>query len=311
VRVVVPGIAGGLAQAVAQRLKAQGHQVVGLDPRPCVHLNGIDVHKVDIRKRAAEDVFRHFRPETVVHMATVSALTTARDEERYRINLGGTQATFDLARAWDVEHVVFVGRHTFYGAGPDTPLYHREEEPPQGLAEYPELADLVASDLFASNAIWRAPAMTTTVLRLCYVLGPSGTGTLATFLRGRAVPMIAGFDPLFQFLHDDDAVAAIALAVEERPRGVFNVAGPQPLPLGALARLAGRRRLPLPEAVLARALGRFGLPRLPVGALSHLKYPIVTDSSAFRAATGYAHQHGEMETVQAFARAYPVRGAPV
>lgn len=305
-KIVVPGIAGRLAQLLARRLREQGHDVIGMDARPCEHINGVELYNVDIRKRAAEDVFRQVRPQAIVHMATVSALTATRDDERHRINLGGTRATFELAKAWGVEHVIFVGRHTFYGAASDLPLYHREEEPPQGLESYPELSDLVASDLFAATQIWRVPGMATTVLRLCYVLGPSGTGTLATFLRGRVVPMIAGFDPLFQFLHDEDAVSAIAKTIEKRPRGIFNVAGPQPLPLGTVARLAGRRTLPLPEPLLAFALGRGGLPNLPPGALTHIKFPIVVDASAFRAATGFAHKHDELETVRAFARKFPV-----
>src|SRR5437588_10975248 len=127
--------------------------------------------------------------------------------------------------------MVFVGRHTYYGAGPDAPLYHTEDEPPQELGAYPELADLVAADLFAATQIWRTPQLNTTVLRLCYTLGASGGGTLAGFLRGRRVPMVLGFDPLFQFLHEEDAAEAIVAAVQKRPRGIYNVAGPQPLPL--------------------------------------------------------------------------------
>ena len=43
---------------------------------------GIEVHRVDIRKRAAEDVFRRRRPDAVVHMATVTALSVARRRAR-------------------------------------------------------------------------------------------------------------------------------------------------------------------------------------------------------------------------------------
>src|SRR5260370_5559752 len=99
------------------------------------------------------------------------------------------------------------------------------------LSSFPELADLVAADLYASRTLWRFPELTTTVLRMCYSLGPTGHGTLATFLRGPRVPTLAGFDPLFQFMHEKDAAAAIALSLEKRPRGVFNVAGPSPVPL--------------------------------------------------------------------------------
>lgn len=307
-RVLIPGIAGLLARKVALRLLAGGHEVIGLDPRDWPGApKGIELYRADIRKRQAEEIFRRRKPQAVVHMATVTALVVSA-EERYRINLGGTRAVFELCARYGVEQMVFVGRHTYYGAGPDAPLYHTESEPPQELGAYPELADLVAADLYASNALWRMPQLTTSVLRVCYTLGPSGHGTLASFLRGRFVPMVLGFDPLFQFLHEEDAAEAIALALEKKLRGVYNVAGPQPLPLSVIAHEAGRRMLPLPEALLAVLVGRAGLPRLSRGALAHVKYPIVVDATPFRAATDFAPRFDELTTVRTYADAFPVGG---
>jgi UDP-glucose 4-epimerase len=215
---------------------------------------------------------------------------------------------FEASAAHGVRQIVFVGRHTYYGAGPDAPLYHTEAEPPQELGAYPELADLVAADLYAANAIWRIPHLRTSVLRVCYTLGPLGHGTLAGFLAGRFVPMVLGFDPLFQFLHEDDAAQAIVTAVIASLRGVYNVAGPQPLPLSVIAGEARRRTLPLPETVLSLLLGRAGLPRLSRGALSHIKYPIVVDGGLFRNETGFRHRFDELTTVHAFAEAFPPGG---
>ena len=307
-KVLIPGIAGLLARKVAQRLLSGGHEVIGIDPRGWPGAPPqIELHKVDIRKRGAEEVFRKRRPQAVVHMATVSALT-ADAEERYRINLGGTRAVFEHCAAYGVEQLIFVGRHTYYGAGPDAPLYHTEAEPPQELGSYPELADLVAADLYAANALWRLPSLQTAVLRVCYTLGPSGHGTLASFMRGRFVPMVLGFDPLFQFLHEDDAADAIVLSLGKKLRGIYNVSGPQPLPLSVIAREAHRRVLPLPEVLLAVMLGRAGLPRLSRGALAHIKYPIVVDSSLFRREAGFEHRFDELTTVETFADAFPAGG---
>ena len=302
-KVLIPGAAGAIARKVVLSLKEGGHEVIGIDGRPWPDAP-IEFHEVDVRKRAAEDVFRKARPNAVVHMATVSALTMG-GEERHQLNLGGTRAVFDWARANGVEHCVFVGRHTFYGAGPDLPLFHTEDEPPLELNRFPELADLVAADLYAATALWRFPELTTTVLRACYTLGASGHGTLANFLRGKRVPTVFGFDPLFQFMHEDDLVRAIVLTLTKRPRGVFNVAGPQPLPLSHVAREAGRTHVPLPEFVLAGMLGRFGMPKLPAGALTHLKYPVVIDARAFREHTGFEHRYDELEAIRAFREAFP------
>ena len=302
-RVLIAGASGAMARKLALRLVREGHTVVGIDRRPWVDAP-IEFHEVDLRKRAAEEVFRKTRPQAVVHMATVTSVAVP-GEERHRINLGGTRAVFDHSRVYAVEHCIFVGRHTFYGAGPDSPLFHTEDEPPMELSRFPELADLVAADLYAATALWRSPQMATTVLRVCYTLGPSGDGTLARFLRGKRVPISLGFDPLFQFMHEDDAVTALMTTLGRRPRGVFNVAGPQPLPLSYVVREAGRIPMHLPEIVIAGLLGRFGLPKLPTGALSHVKYPVVVDARAFREATGFTHTYDEISTIRSFREAFP------
>ena len=303
--VVIPGISGKLGRMVAAQLVKEGHTVLGIDRRAWKDAPpGIEMFDVDIRKRPAEDVFRKYKPDAVIHMATVTHLLE-RSAERYRINLGGTRAVFQYARDYGVSQVVFVGRHTYYGAAPDSPLFHEENEPPMALSQFPELADLVAADLFAQTSLWRDPSITTCVLRMCYTLGPTGHGTLATFLRGAQVPTVLGFDPLFQFMHERDVANAICTALDKKIRGVFNVAGPQPVPLSVVIRETGRRNVPLPEFVFRNVLGRFGLPELPEGALTHIKFPIVIDSALFRKETGFVHEVSEGEAMREFRLQFP------
>jgi UDP-glucose 4-epimerase len=304
-KVLVTGISGKIGRLVALELVSEGHEVIGIDRRPWPDApEGVRVFETDIRKRPAEDVFRTQRPEAVIHMATVTHLVE-RSEERYRINLIGTKAVFDFAHRYGVKRAVFVGRHTYYGAAPDAPLYHTEDEPPMALEIFPELVDLVAADLFAGMALWRFPEIDTAVLRVCYTLGPGRHGTLAAFLGGSRVPMILGFDPLFQFMHEQDVARAVVLTLSRGLRGVYNVAGPAPVPLSVVIRESGRSVLHVPEPMYRIVLGRFGLPKLPAGALGHIKYPIVIDATTFRAASGFQHQFDEYATMQAFRDAQP------
>jgi len=298
VRILVTGAAGRLAQSFVKTLHEAGHEVVGLDRRPWPEAP-VPMHRVDLLKRAAEDVFRATAPEVVVHSASVTQLAEDRSD-RYRVNLVGTKAVFDYCRRYHVRQTVFIGRHTYYGATSDAPLYHAEDDPPLGLETFPELADLVAADLFSGSMLWRTPEMTTAVLRFVYTLGPSRTGTLADFLSAARVPMVFGFDPLFQFMHEADACTALAHAIDGRLNGVFNVAGPSPLPLSALIRNSKRPRIVLPEALLRASLGKFGLPRLQPSAVDHIKYSLVVDDAAFRAATGFVPRYGQLDTIHAF-----------
>jgi UDP-glucose 4-epimerase len=304
--VLITGVSSPLGRMLAARLLAANHEVIGVDRRAWRNApKAIEMYEVDVRKRAAEDVFRKRRPDAVVHMATVTHLA-AQTEERYRINLGGTRAVFEYAAAYGVQQVIFVGRHTYYGAAADSPLYHTEDEPPMAVSTFPELADLVAADLYATTALWRLPDLRTSVLRICYSLGPTGQGTLATFVRGPRVPTVLGFDPLYQFMHEEDVVSAITQALQARLRGVFNVSGPPPVPFSVLIRATGRKQTPMPEILFKRMLGRFGFPKLPPGAVSHIKYPVVVDDSAFRKATGFTHAVDEVDAMRQFREAFPL-----
>ncbi len=299
-KIVITGGSGKIGRLVAQRCVDDGHTVIGIDKRAWTDPpKGVHVVQTDLRKRAAEDVFRTERPDAVIHMATVAQLKM-RNDERSRVNLGGTRAVFDFCHQYEVKQAIFVGRHTYYRAASHSPLYHTEDEPPMALDSVPELADLVAADLFAGSALWRFPEITTCVLRICYTLGPAGQGTLAAYLAGNHVPMVLGFDPLFQFMHESDVARAIYLALTERIRGVFNVAGPPPLPLSIVIQEAGRTPVPVPEFVFRTVMGRFGLPNLSAGARDHIKYPIVIDPAAFKKATGFTHEFDEYETLRQF-----------
>ena len=304
-KVLLTGISGIAGRLVARKLLETGHEVLGIDKRSWPNApEGIEMHRVDIRKRGAEEVFRHEKPDAVIHMATVTHLNQ-RSEDRYKINLQGTRAVFEHSHTYGVKQVVFIGRHTFYGASADSPLYPTEDAPPQSVNTFPELSDLVAADLYAGSALWRHPEICTSILRLCYTLGPAGHGTLAGFLKGRRVPTPLGFDPLFQFLHEDDMATAIVLGLDKKLKGVYNVAGPRPVPLSVLIRESGRQVIPVPEVMFKLAMGRFGLPRLPPGAVAHLKFPIVTNAEAFRKATGFEFRFDDAETIRQFREAHP------
>jgi UDP-glucose 4-epimerase len=110
-------------------------------------------------------------------------------------------------------------------------------------------------------------------------------------------------------MHEEDVAGACQIALEKGLRGVFNVAGPAPLPLSVIIRKAQRTPLPLPEFVFTTMLGRFGLPRLTTGAVAHIKYPVVIDSRRFSEATGFVATRSTEETIEDFRLSRVVTGA--
>jgi UDP-glucose 4-epimerase len=101
-------------------------------------------------------------------------------------------------------------------------------------------------------------------------------------------------------MHEWDAEEAITLAVERQLRGVFNVAGPPPVPLSIVCEATGKTAVRIPEPLYSSVLGRFGFPYLPPSAIAHVKYPIVIDNSAFVEATGFEPRYTAKQTMEGF-----------
>ena len=79
---------------------------------------------------------------------------------------------------------------------------------------------------------------------------------IGRYLRQRYVPTILGFNPMMQFIHEEDVAEAVALALQKGAHGVFNVAGPGAVPLKVAISETGGTAVPLPEAIVAPALLR-------------------------------------------------------
>ena len=83
------------------------------------------------------------------------------------------------------------------------------------------------------------------MLRFANVLGPDVRTSHIDLFSLPAVPMILGFDPRYQFVHEDDVVHALEHAVAAHLPGVFNVAGDGVLALTEVAGLLGKPYAPV------------------------------------------------------------------
>jgi UDP-glucose 4-epimerase len=185
---------------------------------------------------------------------------------------------------------VVVSSSYVYGAFPENPYYMDEDHPLSASRSYPEIRDLVEVDTLASAFLWRYPHIRTSVLRPVNVLGYYVHSMIAHYLRESRVPTVMGFDPMMQFIHEEDVSEAIALALQQGLQGVFNVVGPGEVPLHTAIRESGGRALPLPEPLMRPLFAsafKLGLIPYPPGAIDYLKFPITLDGSRFVEATNF------------------------
>jgi UDP-glucose 4-epimerase len=112
--------------------------------------------------------------------------------------------------------------------------------------------------------------------------------------------MILGFDPRYQFVHEDDVVNALLHAALHDLPGIFNVAGDGVLAFTEVCSLLGKQFLPvLPPwgtGMAAQALRRFGVV-IPPEMLAQLRFGRGLDNRRFKA-TGFGYRYTTRETVQ-------------
>jgi UDP-glucose 4-epimerase len=139
-----------------------------------------------------------------------------------------------------------------YGPRPDNPNFLTEDHPLRGHPDAHNVQNRVEAEALVEDWRRRHPDIEVTVLRPCWIVGPTVWDAVTRYLARPVVPTLLGYDPLFQFVHEDDVLHAFLQATLEGRPGVYNVVGKGVLPLSTLLRSAGKTVLPIPPSLLYR-----------------------------------------------------------
>jgi UDP-glucose 4-epimerase len=130
------------------------------------------------------------------------------------------------------------------------------------------------------------------------------------YLARKVVPTMMGFDPLVQFLHEADAIAALHLALLRDAPGTFNIVGDGVLPLSTVIKLAGRVALPIPHPVADTLVGLGWMAQLvdaPPSFLKYLRFLCVADAKKAREVMGFRAAYTSREALLDFVNAERLR----
>ncbi len=292
-KVLITGIAGGLARLAAERLNELGHQVIGVDYRPMGTPLGpwATVYQANYNKTKIEDVFRRHSPELVLHLGRVGNLKQ-QINKRFDLNVIGSRKVMDLALRYGARRMVVLSTFHIYGAHPHNHVPIYEEEPLRAGVEFPQIADAIQLDNQTVTWIYKNREVKTALLRPTNVIGPDIHNAMSQFLRGKRAPVIMGFDPMTQFIHQDDLVGALVAVAQAEEVGVFNVAGPGSLPWRSALDVVGMKQVPVPSSVAINYLKMAGLVsrQLPPYLVNFFKYPCVISSDKLKETFGFEPQ---------------------
>lgn len=297
--VVVTGICGRLGRDLARILHRERH-VVGVDRRAFVDPPGdVEHHKLDIRSSRAREIFRH-GVSAVVHLGVMHDPHES-SVEHHDFNVVGLQKVLEYVELYKIPKLILLSSANVYGPRPDNPQLIREDAPLLGAGPFSDIRDLVELDMLVNAFFWRAPSTETVILRPAHILGTVKNAP-SNYLRLDVVPTLLGFDPMMQVVHQRDVVSAIEHALRPGVRGIFNIGGPEPLPLSRAIAVLGRRMVAVPHPLAKAAvknLFRFRLTKFPAPELDFIRYVCMVDDSKARAELGYAPAHGLEATLRA------------
>ncbi|HET6345313.1 MAG TPA: NAD-dependent epimerase/dehydratase family protein, partial [Myxococcota bacterium] len=301
-RIILTGIAGRLGRRVAQRL-SRNHQVIGIDRRPCLGLpDGVVHHRVDLRRRPAEDVFRNSNADAVLHMGVVHNFRIP-SEKLYARNVIGTETLLQYASKYKLKKVVLLSSGDVYGPSPTNSHFIDEDAPLMASQRFPEIRTLVAVDRTVQSFFWRHHDIETVILRPAHIVGPNVRNAPSNYLRLRIIPTQMGFDPMVQLIHEDDALRMIEAALAPGVRGVFNLAGTEPVPLQRILKILGKPVLPIPHPLFRAGLERawkYRLTSFPPPELDHIRFNTVLDTSRAREVLKVLPERGLYEILEPF-----------
>jgi UDP-glucose 4-epimerase len=306
-RILVTGLStywgGRLASALERNPSVEA--IVGVDSEdPTRELQRTEFVRVSNEHALIRRIVRAAEIDTVVDTRLVvdSAVTSRR--LAHENNVIGTLNILAACTEADspVRKLVFKSSGHYYGSQRDDPAFFTEDmrrtHPPTAPIE----RDIIEAETSVAEFSDKSPSAVVTVLRFSNVLGPDMKTSHSRLLSLPAVPMILGFDPRYQFIHDDDVVAALEHAVAHDLPGVYNAAADGVLSLSEVIGLLQKRPLPILPPVgtgLATAsLRRLGV-EIPPEMACQLRYGRGLDNRKLKS-TGFRFRHTTRETVLAF-----------
>jgi UDP-glucose 4-epimerase len=293
--VLVTGVSRYLGGLYARRLSADPsiERILGVDVVPPKHSIGrTEFVRADIRNPMIGRIMSQASVDTVVHM---NVIATPKDSggrvTQKEINVIGTmQLLAACQKSESVTRLVVKSSAAVYGSSPRDPAMFSEDMNPKTLPRTGFGKDSVEVEGYVRGFSRRRPDVEITMLRFANVVGPSIHTAITDYFSLPVVPIPLGFDARFQFIHEDDATAAMILATTGPAVGIVNVAGDGFLTVTQCTAIARRPVLPLPLAaagVIGNLVKRSGLADFSSDQLTFLAFGRGLDTHRMRTVFGF------------------------
>ncbi len=306
-RILLTGLStywgGRLAQALEREPDVEA--IIGVDSQePRVELERTEFVRVGNQHSLIRRIVQAAEVDTVIDTRLVVDSATTSSKLAHENNVIGTMNILAACagESSPVRKFVFKSSAHWYGCEQDDPAFFTEDMERPHPPRTPIENDIVEAEKAVHDFAVQRPEVSVTVLRFANGIG-IGLRTSHTALFGLpVVPTILGFDPRYQFIHEDDIVACLEHVVRNDLPGVYNAAADGVLALSEVLDGLDRTTLPLLPPwgtdVAIAGLRRTGL-RLPPEMARQLRFGRGLDNRRLKAA-GYRFRYTTREAIAAY-----------
>ncbi|RDB35990.1 MAG: NAD-dependent epimerase/dehydratase family protein [Spirobacillus cienkowskii] len=269
-------------------------------------------HRVDLTKDEASSnissVLIENKITTFIHGALFSG-PTRKKSYHHEVETIGTYHVLNALAEAQISKLIVHSATFVYGAHPKNPNFINESfelrmQGPHFVRTRIDVENQIQD--FANNY----PNCAVTVLRFAPILGPNSTNIRARYFFAGIVPKVLGYDPLVQFIHEDDAVRAQIMALSSSASGVFNIVGRGVLPLTTGVHMSGK--LPVPFiAPMCHTFFAAGYAsriwELPSDIVPFFQYICVADSKRAEDILGFMPKYSSRQALKSMIEANRLR----
>ena len=308
-RVLITGLATFWGGRLAQALEADPdvEVIIGLDSRePQMKLERTEYVRADENYSILSRIVKATKVDTIAHTFLVVDSTQMSSRAMHEINVIGTMNLFAAASAAGstVRTVAVKSTALVYGSSAHDPYWFRETHQRLSPARTRVERNLIEVEAYVRDFARDNPHVALSMLRFCNVIGPDIQTPFTKALHLPLVPKVAGYDPRFQLIHENDVVEAILFALNRQLSGIFNVAGDGVIMLSQAARRIGRATLPLPPLAIGpvgAALRKVGRADLSPEHVAFLTFGRGVDTTRMRSVLGLNPAYTTREAFADFA----------
>ncbi|AZG47980.1 NAD-dependent epimerase/dehydratase family protein [Gordonia insulae] len=260
--------------------------------------------RLDIRRPAIAKAIAGYEVDTVVHAATSIMETAPHSSAIKEFNVvGAMQVCAACQRSPSVKRLILRSTAMVYGASAHDPSHFSEGTPARREPKRGYGRDLLDIEGYVRGLGRRRQDIEVTIVRPQAILGPRINTRMGSYLALPVVPTVIGYQPRLQFLHEEDALAAMEHVTLGSKVGTFNVSGEGVVTLTQAIRRIGHIELPVPSSLLAPITGVFQdlrSAKLRSSQTEYLTYGRVLDTTRMRSELGFAPRFSTLETLDDF-----------